>query len=438
MVAFIIDSEKSAPKEFSESRSFIVDLLFALGILALCLLSTSNDAHGREMDDSRALISQTDVSTTNSGMSDNKDISSLPVKNAPTKSSEDQTWEAFVPPPDNYDWIQLTSGEWLKGKLKVLYNKDIEFDSDELDLLKLDLEDVKRIRGYGIKGIRLEGPTKTVYGRIKRPEAITIYGTFELIKDKVIITSGEMTQEFDRSKLIAVVSGEDKEKDFWSAKISIGLNLTGGNTEQIDYSTNMDIRRRTAANRMVLNYLGNFTRNRGVDTVDNNRLNVYDDIFRTRQYYWRVLFGEYFRDPFQNIENRYTLGTGIGYHIIDTPKTAWDVTVGLAYQHTRFNSVVTGEDPEASTPALVVGTLYETELTKTIDFDVNYSFNLVNEESGQYTHHFVTSFETELTSWLDFDISFVWDRIEKPTANADGTIPEPDDYKLIFSLGVDY
>lgn len=353
-------------------------------------------------------------------------------------SNNAEAWKAFVPPPDKYDWVQLKSGEWLKGEIKVLYEDELEFDSDELELLKLDMEDVKRIRGSGIKSVRIEGDRRDARGRWKIPEPITLTGELELTEDKVIITSGEVRQVYERSRLVAIVSGEGKESQYWSADISIGLNLTGGNTEQIDYSTMMDIRRRTAANRLVFNYLGSFTRSRGIDTVDSNRFNFYGDRFKTRRYYWRVLFGEYFRDPFQNIENRYTLGTGVGYHIISNPKTEWDITVGLAYQHTRFNSVEAGAAPAVSTPALAIGTLYETEVTKTVDFDVNYSFNIVNDESGRYTHHFVTTLETEITSWLDFDVSFVWDRIQKPTANADGTVPEPDDYKLIFSLGVDY
>ena len=45
-------------------------------------------------------------------------------------------WDKFVPPPDDkFDWIQLTSGEWLKGELKFLYDFQVEFDSDKLDLL---------------------------------------------------------------------------------------------------------------------------------------------------------------------------------------------------------------------------------------------------------------------------------------------------------------
>ena len=57
-------------------------------------------------------------------------------------TKEQLAWEAFYPPPDTeFDWIQLASGEWLKGELKTVYDYQMEFDSDELGLLKIDLED---------------------------------------------------------------------------------------------------------------------------------------------------------------------------------------------------------------------------------------------------------------------------------------------------------
>ena len=44
----------------------------------------------------------------------------------------DSAWDKFVPPPDDkFDWLQLNSGEWLKGEFKVLYDYEVEFDSDE-------------------------------------------------------------------------------------------------------------------------------------------------------------------------------------------------------------------------------------------------------------------------------------------------------------------
>ncbi|MBL4575088.1 MAG: hypothetical protein JKY51_03185 [Opitutaceae bacterium] len=47
---------------------------------------------------------------------------------------------------DTYDWIQLKSGEWLKGRFKAMYSQSFEFDSDKLNLLEFDWEDIKRIR----------------------------------------------------------------------------------------------------------------------------------------------------------------------------------------------------------------------------------------------------------------------------------------------------
>ncbi len=341
------------------------------------------------------------------------------------KKMQSQPWEPPPPPPDQFDWIQLKSGEWLKGELKVLYMKKLEFDSDELDLLEFDWEDVKQIRGHRIFSVRLEGP-------------ITVEGLLQVTEDKVFITVGEERQEFERSQLVAIAPGAPREIDYWSAKLSAGLNFARGNTEQTQYSAIANIKRRTSATRFVTDYLGNFTKTEGVQTVNNQRLNTYFDILKTRKYFFRPFFGEYFRDPIKNIDSRVTLGAGMGYHIIDTSKTEWDVSGGPAYQRTRFESVEPGQNSSESTPAFVAGTYFKRELTKTVDFDFRYDLQILNEESGTYTHHFVAALETELTGWLDFDVSFVWDRTKDPTPEADGTVPKSDDFYLIFSLGIDF
>ncbi len=341
------------------------------------------------------------------------------------KKKQSQPWEPPTPPPDEFDWIQLTSGEWLKGELKVLYEKKLEFDSEELELLEFDWEDVKQVRGHRIFSVRFEGP-------------VTVDGLLQVTEDKVFVTVGEERREFDRSQLVAIAPGEQKEINYWSAKLSFGLNLTRGNTEQTQYSAIANIKRRTSATRFVTDYLGNFTKTEGVETVNNQRVNTYFDIFKTRKYFFRPIFGEYYRDPFKNINSRVTVGAGMGYHIIDTSKTEWDVSGGPAYQRTRFDSVQVGQDSSESTAALVAGTYFNTELTKTVDFDFRYELQIVNEASGTYTHHLVAGLETELTSWLDFDVSFVWDRTEDPQPNADGTVPKQDDFYLIFSLGIDF
>ena len=43
------------------------------------------------------------------------------------------TWESSKPTVTDFDWVQLTSGEWLKGELISMYEDSVEFDSDEFD-----------------------------------------------------------------------------------------------------------------------------------------------------------------------------------------------------------------------------------------------------------------------------------------------------------------
>ena len=86
----------------------------------------------------------------------------------------------------------------------------------------------------------------------------------------------------------------------------------------------------------------------------------------------------------------------------------------------------------------MLNTKFDKELTGWMDFIWVYNFQIVNEESGTYNHHMMTSLETELTSLLDFDVSWVWDRIEDPQPDASGFVPQSNDNKFIVALSFDW
>jgi len=67
---------------------------------------------------------------------------------APAPNAVASTNLAWRPPAvglDGSDWIQLKSGEWLKGRLLYVQERKVEFDSDELKDQSLDLKDVRQI-----------------------------------------------------------------------------------------------------------------------------------------------------------------------------------------------------------------------------------------------------------------------------------------------------
>jgi putative salt-induced outer membrane protein YdiY len=343
----------------------------------------------------------------------------------------DSSWDKFVPPPDaKFDWIQLTSGEWLKGELKVLYNFKVEFDSDELALQTFDLEDVKRIRTHKPQSLRIEDPELG-----KKP--IFVEGIVSMSDDKIVVTVGDETREFHRDHLVAIAHVDKKKRDLWSGEISLGANFRGGNTETIDLNMKANLKRRTASSRLVVDYFGNYSEAGSVETSNNHRLSGYRDVVVSKKFYWRQLGAEYFRDRFKNINNQLTLSAGLGYHIIYTSKSKWDVSAGVGGRYTKFVSVEPGQSIDNTTPALGGGTMYDTEFTSWMDFLLEYDFQIVDEEAGRYTHHFITTLSNDLIGDIDLDFSFDWDRIQKPQADFEGNVPDKDGYQLIVSFSYD-
>ena len=341
-------------------------------------------------------------------------------------------------PPDalleSYDWIQLTSGEWLMGDLRVMYDKSLEFNSEKLDFQTFDWEDVQQVICYEPKSIQIEDPNAKYYRLVGLHSQIQIIvGILRVKGNKVFLETDEGTLEFERSSLVSIAPGGVGEWDNWAIKLTLSINLTGGNTENEDYSASLNLKRRSSINRFYFDYRGIYSEASNIATSNNHRANSYFDIF-SRWFFFRPVFVEYYRDLFANIAHRGTIGAGIGYTIFDTGKTDFHITPGLAYINTVYDSVEAGDDKTVSTPALVVSANLDAEVTDKIDFIALYSFNVVNEESGTYTHHAEASLEFEITGYLDVDLSIIWDRIQDPAPDENGIVPEQDDFYFLCGL----
>jgi len=369
----------------------------------------SAEAKAKDAEESQAIIEQ--------------------VKAASETGSTKETKE-WIPSAEKYDWIQLTSNEWLKGEIKGMYKDSLEFDSDKLDLLEIDWEDVKILRSHRVNNVNIEGNGATS-------------GILVVTGDNVEIINDYENKTYNRSDLISFAPGGKKERDLWAIKATLGLDLRQGNTDQVDYTAKVNIKRRGSTTRFLMDYIGNISKTNGgdgslVETINNHRLNASYDYYKTRYFFYTPVFAEYSRDPFTNIDSRVTLGTGLGYTVIDDGKTELSFSGGPAWVNTKFVSVAAGENSSESTPAAVLKTNYDYELTKTIDFIARYNIQLVNEASGGYTHHIILTFESEITGALDFDTSFIWDRTTYPTQAEDGTTPLSDDYRITFGITYTY
>ena len=311
-----------------------------------------------------------------------------------------------------------------------MYKNSLEFDSDKLDLLTIDWKDVKILRSHRVNDVNIEDIGATS-------------GILEVTDASIQIINDYEDQTYDRSKLISFAPGGKRELDLWTIKTVLSIDLRQGNTNQLDYTARANIKRRASTTRFLMDYIGNISKTNGgegslVETVNNHRLTASYDYYKTRYFFYTPVFAELYRDPFTNIALRTTLGAGLGYTVIDDGKTELSFSGGPAFVKTEFISVAEGEASSESTPAAVLRTNYDIELTKTLDFIARYNIQVGNQASGGYTHHIILTLESEITGSLDIDTSFVWDRTSSPAEAADGTTPAADDYRITLGLSYSY
>ena len=331
---------------------------------------------------------------------------------------------SWVPPADSFDWIQLKSGEWLKGQLKAVQERQLEFDSEELKNLIFDWKDIRQVRSprtvdaLFVDGMKISGPVAVT------PEQVAVGGTAPRV--------------LPRDQLQSLTPGGSKERNYWSGKASLGLTLRQGNTKSVDYNAQAHLQRRTPETRLSLDYIGNVSSMNGDENANNHRVNSEFDLWLSRRFYLVVPSVEYYKDPFQNLAHRVTAGGGVGYDLIDRPTLEWNITTGPAYQYAWFESAEPGEPIQKGTAALTFGSRFKWDITHRIKWLLEYRGQFTSREVGETTYHGVSTLSLELTKRFDLDVSFIWDRITQPKIGADLIQPKPDDFRLVVGLGVDF
>ena len=334
-------------------------------------------------------------------------------------------WEDQTPKTNGYDWVKTKSGEWFKGRIKAMYDEELEFDSDEIGIYIFDFDDVKYIKSHKPVNVNIEG-------------VAAVSGIMRYDGDKIRIIQGDKEYDFTREQIVSFAPSGDLERNFWSGKVTLSLDQRSGNKNQFDFTSQVNLKRRTDATRLQLNYLGRVSSLESEDTANDHRLTETFDVYITKRFFWTPLFSEYYTDKFQNIDTQITASTGLGYTVVDKRKLKLDISGGPGIVYTTYDTVEAGEKKSANSLSFETRIRFDYEVTKKNDIIYDYKFTFADDNAGAYKHHMILSLENELTSWLDLDFSFIWDHIQKPTELSNGTVPFKDDYQMLIGLGIEF
>jgi hypothetical protein len=332
-------------------------------------------------------------------------------------------WEPPAPTPAAKDWIQVNTHEWLKGKLELIQDDTVYFDSDKLDDLEFDWNDIISLRSGTAHTFRFEGRH-------------IVTGTVVMRDGKIRIRTEEGVEEFDKSQLVAMIPGSGRELDYWSLKLSIGMSGQAGNTDQLSLNTQFHLARGTSLTRARLDYVGNIATQSAEISANNHRATVGFDVFLTRRLFIVVPVIEAFQDQFQNIELRITPALGVGYNIFYGPRYKWQVGLGAGYQGTKFISVAQG-DAFDSDMAIQLNTNFDIDLRRRFEWETGYQLQVIPTDVDKTSQNISSTISVDLWGPVDLDATFSWNWVNQPTADDQGNVPEQSDYRISVGFGLD-
>ena len=325
---------------------------------------------------------------------------------------------------DTYDWIRLTSGEWLKGELRWMRDKDVEFDSDKLDIITFSWSKVDQVHSPRVNTYVFEGK-------------IDVAGRALIAKDKIIIETIDGVESYPRDSLLAILEGDRRERNWWSTRLSLGFSANAGNTNQGQLNIHWDLARTDPRTRSAISYDGTFGYSNREQNVNRNLGEAGVIVYYSKRLFFSPASAQFLNDKFQNLKLRATPGAGVGVHVFDTKKVEWDVGGSLGYQYTRFLSTAAGVDNPQNDGFVGFHTYADFDFTDDVELTLEWLTNVVYTQIGLTNHIGTANFSVEITDIFDLETTFKFYRTERPVPRADGTIPERNDYQLIVSLALE-
>ena len=166
----------------------------------------------------------------------------------------------------------------------------------------------------------------------------------------------------------------DKTDGLWRGNGAAAFSYASGNTSSRSLLLSVDAVRATTADKITLGANANYGRSRqnGVTETTSEKWAAggqYDFNLSPRLYAFGKLGLE--GDKLADLDLRSTLAAGLGYKLISTPQTSFDLLAGVAYTTDKYGDLQTiggRTDTRFSRSSLMLGEASSHELSSTVSF----------------------------------------------------------------------
>jgi putative salt-induced outer membrane protein len=315
------------------------------------------------------------------------------------------------------DQLTLKNGDRLTGSV-------VKSDAKTL-VLKTDYAGDVTIQWDAVAGIVSSEPL-----HLSLKDGQTIVGTVTTTDNKFEVATKDTGAVTASKDDITAVRNDAEQKayddeidrlrhphlgDFWSALLDTGLSLTRGNSESLTYNLNGKAARVTDRDKIsaytTVIYATSTINGVNSATANAIRGGVRGDLNVSDKYFVFGFTDQEF-DQFQDLDLRSVFGGGLGYHVIKTKDTNFDVFGGGSYDADFFGArLATATIP--ATPAITrkigeadIGESFNTKLNNRTTITQQFSLYPDLSDTGQYRFQFDTTGATKLKNWLSWQVTF--------------------------------
>jgi len=331
------------------------------------------------------------------------------------------------------DQVTLKNGDRLTGTI-------VKTDDDKKTLeIKTELAGDVTVQWDAVTGIVSSQPL-----HLTLSDGRVITGTVSTTDGKLAVATkdaGEVSAEPGAVKAIR----NDKEQaefdrlqhprllDFWSGLFDLGLSVTQGNSSTSALSIAGKAARVVPKNKLSLYYTQVYAKDSkqdpAVTTANAIHAGIRDEY--NLDGYFVFAFTDFDSDALQNLDLRNVLGGGLGYHLIRSKNTQFDVFGGASFNQEYFSSYLTANPAPPPDEILVpsdsrhsaevlVGETLSTKLGSRTTFTEQLTFFPNVSNAGDYRINFDATATTKLKTWLGWQVTFSDRYISNPPLNLKG------------------
>jgi putative salt-induced outer membrane protein YdiY len=322
------------------------------------------------------------------------------------------------------DQLVLKNGDRLTGKIVTGDGKTLLLKSEFAGDVSIQWDAITSIESSDpinitLKdGTRLSGKVTTQDGKFVIAGAPAAATPSTAAKEAIVAIRNDAEQhafDVETEKM-----AHPRFNYFWRGTVDTGLALTRGNSETANFTLAAKAIRETPRDKLTVygDYI--FANNSSVPPTVTTA-NALDAGLRGDLNFHERLFvfalADFQTNQLQHLDLRSVFGGGLGYHMIKTPNTTFDLFGGITYDRDSFGAynLANPTPPPVlllipssiqNSAEAIVGEEFDTKLSKRTSLTERFSFYPNLSHTGDYRFQLDSTISTQMKRWLSWQATF--------------------------------